>query len=83
MVFRKSAKGSNHGVNTAEAIRSEHPGNIYDAFWKFVDHLAYEYEAVAKAPLTGTDDVAAWTALDQRKQSVPWTVFVLELSEGL
>ena len=47
---------------------AEHPGNVHDAFCEFVDRFAYEYEAVAKLPPAGTEDVAAWTGVDKRKQ---------------
>ena len=47
---------------------ADHPGNVYDAFCNFCDSFAYEYEAIAKPPPTGTVDTAAWTAQDKRKQ---------------
>ena len=47
---------------------AEHPGNTYDAFCEFIDRFAYAYEADAKPAPAGTDDTAAWTAIDKRKQ---------------
>ena len=47
---------------------ADHPGNLYEAFGEFIDSFQYEYEAIAKAPPTGTTDTAAWTQQDKRKQ---------------
>ena len=47
---------------------ADHPGNLYEAFGEFIDSFKYEYDAIAKAPPTGTTDVDAWIQLDKRKQ---------------
>ena len=47
---------------------AEHAGNVYDSFVEFIEAFAYEYEAIAKPPPTGTTDVTAWTELDKRRQ---------------
>ena len=49
---------------------TDHMGNLYDAFCEFIDSFRYEYEAIAKPPPAGTEDVASWTALDKRKVAV-------------
>ena len=46
----------------------EHPGGLYEAFIEFIDAFEYEYEAIAKPAPTGTEDAAAWTLLDKRRQ---------------
>ena len=47
---------------------ADHPGNLYEAFTEFIDSFRYEYEAIAKAPPTGTADADAWIQQDRRKQ---------------
>ena len=47
---------------------NDHPGNVYDGFIDFIDSFAYEYDAIAKAAPAGTQDTAAWTQQDKRKQ---------------